>query len=148
MMVLPDMMSWPHFVQLPRMKNLPINEQMRYYNQYLVEQQALYAQVMAQTTAAGSGGAALPVQEIPLPSNCIEFTVDTTVDTYFVIEFTTSGAINFTIDWGDGDTYEGSGDGGVYSESHAYPESNQQYVARVCFDDPSVVTSLDFLGDD
>lgn len=147
MIVLPDMMSWPHFIQMPKTRNLPIHEQTRLYNQYLAEQQALYAVVVAQSTPAGSGGTQ-PVQEIPLPSNCIEFTVDTTVDTYFVIEFNTSGAINFTIDWGDGDTYEGSGAGGSYSESHAYPESNQQYVARVCFDDPSVVTSLDFLGDD
>ena len=144
MIVLPDMMSWPHFIQLPKMRNLPLNEQMQHYNRYLAEQQALYAVVVAQTTPAGSGGA---IQNI-LPSNCIEFTVDTTVDTYFVIEFTTSGAINFTIDWGDGETYEGSGAGGSYSESHTYAASNQQYVARVCFDDPSGVTSLDFLGDD
>ena len=144
MIVLPDMMSWPHFVQLPKMRNLPLNEQTRLYNQYLAEQQAMYAQVMAQVTAAGSGGT---TQNI-LPSNCIEFTVDTTNDTFFVFEFNTTGAINFTIDWGDGTTYEGSGAGGLYSENHTYAESNQQYVVRVCFDDPSGVTSLDFPGDD
>ena len=147
MIVLPDMMSWPHFIQLPKMRNLPLNEQMQHYNRYLAEQQALYAVVVAQTTPAGSGGTQ-PVQEIPLPSNCIEFTVDTTNDTYFTFSFTTVGAINFTIDWGDGETYEGSGEGGPYSENHTYAESNQQYVVRVCFDNPSGVTSLDFPGND
>ena len=144
MIVLPDMMSWPHFIQLPKMRNLPLNEHMQHYNRYLAEQQALYMQVVNPTSAAGSGGT---VQDI-LPSNCIEFTVDTTNDTFFVFEFNTTGAINFTIDWGDGTTYEGSGAGGLYSENHTYAESNQQYVVRVCFDDPSGVTSLDFPGDD
>ena len=147
MIILPDAMSWPHFVQLPKMKNLPLNEQMRYYNQYLAEQQALYARIIAQTTAAGSGGAQ-PVQEIPLPSNCIEFTVETTTSTYFTFSFNTTGPINFTVDWGDGTTHEDSGFGGVYTEEHTYPESNREYVVRVCFDDPNSVTSFDFLGDD
>jgi hypothetical protein len=71
----------------------------------------------------------------PLPSNCIEFVVDTTEGTFFGFSFTTTGPINFTVDWGDGTTHPDSGAGGFYSESHTYPQSNQQYVVRICFDD-------------
>jgi hypothetical protein len=71
----------------------------------------------------------------PLPSNCIEFVVDTTEGTLFAFSFTTTGPINFTVDWGDGTTHPDSGAGGFYSETHTYPESNQQYTVRVCFDD-------------
>ncbi len=73
--------------------------------------------------------------EAPLPSNCIEFVVDTTEGTFFAFSFTTTGPINFTVDWGDGTTHPDSGAGGFYSETHTYPESNQQYTVRVCFDD-------------
>jgi len=71
----------------------------------------------------------------PLPSNCIEFVVDTTEGTFFGFSFTTTGPINFTVDWGDGTTHPDAGGGGFYSETHTYPESNQQYTVRVCFDD-------------
>jgi len=71
----------------------------------------------------------------PLPSNCIEFVVDTTEGTFFGFSFTTTGPINFTVDWGDGTTHPDAGAGGFYSESHTYPQSNQQYVVRICFDD-------------
>ena len=150
MMVLPDMMSWPHFIQLPKIRNLPLNEQMQHYNRYLAEQQALYEQVTttsAAAAAAAAGGGGGTVQNI-LPSNCIEFTVETTTSTYFTFDFNTTGPINFTVDWGDGTTHEDSGFGGVYTEEHTYPESNREYVVRVCFDDPNSVTSFDFLGDD
>jgi type II secretory pathway pseudopilin PulG len=148
MIVLPDMMSWPHFVQMPGMRNLPIHEQTRLYYQYSAEQQAMYAQIMAQINAVGSGGTP-PVQETPpLSSNCIEFTVETTTSTYFTFTFNTTGPINFTVDWGDGTTHEDSGFGGVYTEEHTYTESNQEYVVRVCFDDPNSVIEFDFTGDD
>lgn len=147
-MILLDIMSWPHFTQLNHIRTLPLNEQLKRYNYYLMEQQSLQMQMNMAQSAAGSGGKPAEITS-PLPSNCIEFTVDTTNnDTFFVFEFNTTGAINFTIDWGDGTTYEGSGAGGLYSENHTYAESNQQYVVRVCFDDPSGVTSLDFPGDD
>lgn len=84
----------------------------------------------------------------PLPSNCIEFNVDTTSGTEFAFEFYTTGPINFTIEWGDGTTHPDSGYGGYYQESHTYPELDQQYTARICFDDPESVTALEFYGND
>ena len=78
----------------------------------------------------------------PLPSNCIEFVVDTTEGTFFTFSFTTTGPINFTVDWGDGTTHPDSGAGGFYSEEHTYAEENQQYTVRVCFDDITTVTEF------
>jgi len=84
----------------------------------------------------------------PLPSNCIEFVVDTTDGTAFTLSFTTSVPINFTIEWGDGTTYPGVGAGGFYEESHTYPNLGQQYTARICFDSPESVIQLEFYGND
>ena len=95
-------------------------------------------------------------QEIPatecctptLPSNCIEFVVNTTQGTEFTFSFNTTGPINFTIDWGDGTTHPDVGGGGFYEEIHTYPEIGQQYTARICFDSPESVLQLDFYGND
>jgi hypothetical protein len=83
-----------------------------------------------------------------LPSNCIEFVVDTTDGTEFAFSFVTTGPINFTIDWGDGTTHPDSGGGGYYEETHTYPEVGQQYTARICFDSPESVLELDFFGNE
>jgi len=95
-------------------------------------------------------------QEIPatecctptLPSNCIEFVVNTTETTEFIFSFNTTGPINFTIDWGDGTTHPDSGGGGFYEESHTYPQQGTQYTARICFDTPEDVLELSFYGND
>jgi len=84
----------------------------------------------------------------PLPSNCIEFVVDTTEGTSFTLSFTTNVPINFTIEWGDGSTYPGVGGGGFYEESHTYAQEGEQYTARICFDSPETVTQLEFYGND
>ena len=84
----------------------------------------------------------------PLPSNCIQFVVDTTDGTGFIFSFNTTGPINFTIDWGDGTSHVDVGAGGFYEETHTYPEVGQQYTARICFDDPESVLELNFVGND
>lgn len=83
-----------------------------------------------------------------LPSNCIQFVVDTTDTTFFAFSFNTTGPINFTINWGDGTTHPDSGAGGFYEESHEYAEEGRQYTVRICFDDPESVTALEFYGND
>lgn len=83
----------------------------------------------------------------PLPSNCIEFVVDTTDGTEFNFTFYTTGPINFTIDWGDGTTHPDSGAGGIYEEIHTYPNLGQQYTARICFDSPESVLGVNFSND-
>ncbi len=84
----------------------------------------------------------------PLPSNCIEFVVDTTDGTTFTFSFNTTGPINFTIEWGDGTSHVDVGGGGFYEETHTYPQTGRRYVARICFDDPESVLELNFLGND
>jgi hypothetical protein len=84
----------------------------------------------------------------PLPSNCVQFVVDTTDGTGFTFSFITTGPINFTIDWGDGTTHPDSGAGGFYEEIHTYPNLGQQYTARICFDSPESVLELEFYGND
>lgn len=79
-----------------------------------------------------------------LPSNCLQFVVDTTDGTGFTFSFNTTGPINFTINWGDGTTHPDSGAGGFYEETHTYPEVGQQYTARICFDSPESVLELNF----
>ena len=84
----------------------------------------------------------------PIPSNCIEFVVNTTNDTFFSFSFNTLGAINFTIDWGDGTTHPDSGGGGFYEETHTYPEADREYTVRCCFDNIDSVIAIDFPGFD
>lgn len=86
--------------------------------------------------------------EAPLPSNCIEFVVNTTNTVFFSFSFNTTGPINFTIDWGDGTTHVDSGAGGFYEETHEYASEGQEYTARICFDSPESVLELDFPGFD
>jgi len=91
----------------------------------------------------GSGGAVDNV-----PSNAIQFVVNTWDTTYFNFNFNTVSAINFTIDWGDGTSHIDEGGGGYYAEDHTYPELGQQYTARIYFGDISLVTAIDFPGND
>ena len=84
----------------------------------------------------------------PLPSNCIQFIVDTTGGVEFSFSFNTTTPINFTINWGDGTTHVDSGAGGFYSESHTYSTLGKKYIVRVCFDNPESVLALDFPGND
>jgi hypothetical protein len=83
-----------------------------------------------------------------LSANVIEFVVNTWDDTNFSFNFNTVSAINFTIDWGDGTTHIDEGAGGYYEESHTYPELGQEYTARVYFNDISLVTAINFPGND
>jgi len=84
----------------------------------------------------------------PLPSNCIEFVVDTTDSTEFIFSFVTSVATAFTISWGDGTTESETGSGGFYEESHTYTNSGRRYTVRICFENPENVQQLDFYGND
>ena len=84
-----------------------------------------------------------------LPSNCIQFTVDTTGGTWF--GFTTRSNtedFSYTITWGDGTTSEGSTGEGYVELVHEYPQPDRVYTARLCYSNPAVVHELDFYGFD
>ena len=83
-------------------------------------------------------------------SSGIQFTANTEFDTYFALAFYTSAATGYTLDWGDGTvitvTTDMADPGGAEID-HTYEEQGI-YNCRLTFDDPSVVTQLEFPGYD
>jgi hypothetical protein len=147
-----DGLSWGQFISLPHIVRLPMSEQIRaydIYNQTLIQEalaQQYYNQQVVVPSTAG-GGIDEVVEESDLPSNCIEFINNTINGTYSQIDITTSGPTSFTITWGDGNEFTGDVDGNITID-HDYADSDTEYTARLCFDDISLVTELDFQGDD
>ncbi len=140
-------MTWKQFSDLAGIRNLPINEQVRKYNFYLNEiMEARMNYIHHQTQVLG-GNKPKVIQQEGLPSGCIEFVNNTNNGTYSEIDITTSGPTNYTITWGDGTEVTDVVNGSI-TINHTYADENTEYTARLCFDDISLVTELDFLGDD
>jgi len=105
------------------------------------------SQAEAMAVAASNGGGSRRITTEGLPSGCIEFVNNTINGTYSEITITSSGPTSFSITWGDGETNTNDVDGTITID-HTYADSDTEYTARLCFDDISLVTELDFLGDD
>lgn len=84
-----------------------------------------------------------------LPSNSIEFVVDTTDYDGFSMEMDVNSEITATINWGDGQTDEMTFTGTEYPE-HTFDISGEgvQYTIRIGFSDATQVTRLEFYGND
>lgn len=83
----------------------------------------------------------------PLPSNCVEFTVNAPQgDAVYITMQSDSGSAIYNIVWGDGETSSG-----ILSDpvniSHTYTSTELNYTARICFSDPSDITLLEFYQD-
>jgi hypothetical protein len=148
-----DGLSWHQFSSLPHIAQLPLNRQLieyEIYNQNLIHEvfltQQLYNQEVSVPSSAGSAAAPI-VEEEGLPSGCIEFVNNTKNGAFSEINITTSGPTSFTITWGDGTEDTDTVDGSITID-HDYADENTEYTARLCFDDISLVTELDFTGDD
>jgi len=148
-----DGLSWHQFSSLPHIAQLPLNRQLieyEIYNQNLIHEvfltQQLYNQEVVVPSSAGSAAAPI-VEEEGLPSNCIAFVNNTINGTYSEISITTSGPTSFTVEWGDGTIFTDVVDGS-YTVDYTYVDSDQSYNCTLCFDDISLVTELDFTGDD
>ncbi len=156
-------MSWQQFSTLPGMNKVPLHEIERQYRIYLNEiaeqriaihlmQEAARSQAEAMAVAASNGGGSYIIQEeqeSELPSSCIQFVNNTTDGTGCTFWINSSAPTNYTITWGDGETETGEVDGVNQLElNHTYANSNTEYTVRLCFDDISVVTQLEFNGDD
>ena len=143
--------SWQQYVKRADNIGVPLNELAKKYamesnlyaQQMIMESQMLQQQQTALATASG-GSAPITVSTL---SNCIEFVNNTTTGTYSEFTITTSGPTNFTINWGDGTIFTDLVDGS-YTVDYTYADSDQSYNCTLCFDDISLVTELDFLGDD
>jgi oxalate decarboxylase/phosphoglucose isomerase-like protein (cupin superfamily) len=84
-----------------------------------------------------------------LPANCIQFVVNTTDGSlgFTVFVNSTTAEFNYTVTWGDGTTSEGTSGEGSATIEHIYA-SQTSYTVTLCFDDPTVITSIDFPGND
>jgi hypothetical protein len=156
-------MSWQQFSTLPGMNKVPLHDIERQYRIYLneiaeqriaihlMQERAAMVQSEAMAVAASNGGGSYVVQEEQeegdLPSGCIEFVNNTKNGAFSEIGITTSGPTSFTITWGDGTEDTDTVDGSITID-HDYADENTEYTARLCFDDISLVTELDFTGDD
>jgi hypothetical protein len=151
-------MSWHQFSTLPGMNQIPQHEVERQYRIYLneiaeqriaihlMQEQMTRAEAMAVAAASSGGGGVI---QQGLPSGCIEFVNNTTDGTGCTFWINTSAPTNYTITWGDGETETGEVDGVNQLElNHDYADLNTEYTVRLCFDDISVVTQLEFNGDD
>ena len=142
-----DGLNWRQFSSLPHIASLPLNRQIAEYDAY--NQQIIAEQLFRQqqynnandVSAVGSGGRRQ--QQEGLPSGCIEFKYNTTGGTNAQFTATTSASTNYTITWGDGTEVTDVIDGGITIE-HEYADSDTEYTVRLCFDDISLVTELNF----
>jgi hypothetical protein len=150
-------LTWYQFSNLPNISKLPQHEQERQYRIYInevtmqrfamIQEELSRAEAIAVAAAASSGGGGVIQQG--LPSGCIEFVNNTTDGTECRFWINTSAPTNYTITWGDGETETGEVDGVNQLEiNHTYADSDTEYTVRLCFDDISVVTQLEFNGDD
>ena len=156
-------LSWQQFRQLTSISKLPVNEQVAKYNRYIYEIQQSKIAILQHTLINQNklGGRQVFQQEQEgLPSGCIEFVNNTSDGTECQFWIETSAPTNYTITWGDGETTTGvttdDVDGGVGDGEgnnklevvYYYADSDTEYTARICFDDISLVTYLEFNGDD
>jgi len=150
-------LTWYQFSNLPNISKLPQHEQERQYRIYInevtmqrfamIQEELSRAEAIAVAAAASSGGGGVIQQG--LPSGCIEFVNNTTDGTDCRFWINTSAPTNYTITWGDGETETGEVNGVDQLElNHDYADSDTEYTVRLCFDDISVVTRLEFNGDD
>jgi hypothetical protein len=143
--------SWQHFTKrqdnvglsLMEVRSKYLKEQLMYeeFISHTIQQQRQQAQANQ-----GKGKKVTTVQT-GLSSNCIAFVNNTTDGTYSEISITTSGSTNYTVTWGDGTVDTGTVNTSA-TITHDYADSDQSYNCTLCFDDISLVTELDFLGDD
>jgi len=154
-------LTWQQFSSLPNISKLPLHEQERHYRIYLndvtmqrfamIQEQIARAEVeaLAQASANGGGGHIQQQEEGDLPSGCIQFVNNTTDGNDCRFWINTSAPTNYTITWGDGETTTGEVNGEDQVEiNHNYADADTEYTVRLCFDDISVVTYLEFNGDD
>lgn len=154
-----DEISWQQWANLPQMSKLPLHEVERQYRIYINEvteqrvafmmMQEAVSQQEAMAVATSNGGGSLIQQEEEIPAGCIQFVVNTIEGTYFEVSFrSNTNDFTYTVNWGDGETGEGSSGEGYVLLDHTYPDGVADYTVRVCFDDASIIHDINFPGFD
>lgn len=84
-----------------------------------------------------------------LPSNVVEFVVNTNTNLGFTLDLTTVGgeSTSFIVNWGDGNIENFEDQAGNLTISHDYSEVGN-YTVTMTFADPTKIFALDFIGDD
>lgn len=84
-----------------------------------------------------------------LPSNCIQFIVNTTDGIFFGMNVRSLVQdYAYTVNWGDGTSGQGSSGEGYVELLHDFPQVGSTYTVRLCFSDPLVINELEFYGND
>lgn len=140
---------WLNFVNRADNRGLTTEQQrVKYLQEQLLFENFMSFQIqqrLIQQNQSAGGTPSVPV--IPaIPSNCIEFVVNTYYGFTYYFDMVSSGSTDYTINWGDGNTETGNVDG-TTSLNHNYADEGS-YTARLCFSDVSLITELDFIGDD
>lgn len=138
---------WQTFLLRNDNRKLTVEQARQKYmkEQLLFEQVMFQQQMLLNSSAASVGGPMVQLNPIPeIPSNCFQYTVDTTSHPDSDFEVITNAPTNVTVDWGDGFTEQILADGS-YVMIHTY-DNAEIYTVRVCFDSPENVTSLEFFS--
>jgi hypothetical protein len=116
-----------------------------------IEQQALFeqaARVRAMRAGNSPGVAGGSIQQEGLPTNVIEFVLNTAEDLDFEMYLEVTENTSCTIDWGDGVVEEHEYFSGVgNTTSHLYAEVGE-YTVRVTYADPTLIREMNFDGED
>ncbi len=145
--------SWQQYVRRADNIGMPLNELAKKYameSNLYAQQMIMEAQMLQQQqiTIATAPGGSLPIAT-SLPSNCIEFVNNISDGTGCTFWIESSASTNYTITWGDGQTETGEVNGVDRLElNHTYADLYTEYTVRLCFDNISLVTYLEFNGDD
>lgn len=148
MNILQDPGHWQSYLKKYQNNKIPLAEIKRMYLQEQNQFQMQMMQMQNSLQSAQSSGASKPQIVVnPLPSNCIQFVVNTYEGLNHYSNITSSGPTDYSVDWGDGNIETGTIDGAA-SINHDYPDlgSPTSYTVRLCFSDASLITSLDFPG--
>lgn len=95
-----------------------------------------------------SGAGGVLIETVPsIPSNCIQFVVDTTSGESFGVYIYNNAQCTYSVDWGDGTVIEDQ-EFEAFTLEHTYEVFGEgiQYTVRLCFSNPSSITELDFQG--
>jgi hypothetical protein len=142
--------SWQHFVKRQDNVGLPLMEvRAKYLREQLMYEDFISYTVQQQRQQALQNqgkGKKEPTESVSL--NCIQFTADTTSGgTTFGMGITSSAPTTATVDWGDSNSEEIVIDG-FTDIQHEYADEETAYSVTMCFADPSVITDLQFYGND
>lgn len=141
-----DIMSWLQFVQLQHIRQLPLHEQVKKYNYYLMEQQILQIQTMAQQAVGGR-------RKIPDTGLTWNFVIATDSESpvyYFDVITKIDKPVTITAAWDGTDTISA----GSYTKT--IPPATTDVVSielgvsatavpiQITFSDPTAIDSLLF----